>query len=104
MTEKEARDILQQYLDQLINSNKDEDGSIVGREHILVGPRDEGVQYHTLTGTTIAPDEDVIYFIVYIFPKDISFDSFQRLSEQERDEYGELWGVAEDGRAFMLEA
>ena len=104
MTEKEARDILQRFVEQFYNSSKDDGGNIAGSEHIHVGSRYGGVQRHPLTGETITPDEDVIYFIVYILPKDIGFDSFQMLSEQERGEHGFLWGVTEDGRAFMPEA
>ena len=104
MTEKEARDILQIQAEKFYSSFKDTDGTNAFSDHIHVGPRYDGMQKNPLTEETITPDEDVIYFIVYILPKEVGFDDFQRLSEQERDEYGELWGVTKDGKAFEPEA
>ena len=106
MTEKEARDLLQPHVDKMNLDPycEDDDGKLTGGWHSHIGEMVEDDTTNYLTGGAVPPDEGAIYFIVYTLPQHISFDEIEKMPEEEKDEYGSLWAVGADGRAYMPEA
>jgi hypothetical protein len=100
MREKEAKDILQLYIDRLPTEAENADGEILSGWHRHVGERYTGDLEHPLNGSSAPQDNDSFYFIAYTLPPGVSMDA---MTEEQQDEYGGLWGVEKSGRVFMPE-
>ena len=101
MTVKEAKSILQLYLDRKGTAFEDDDGNLITGWKYIIGER----VTERLTAETPIPLEDgSIGFIAYFVPPEMTIKDICMMDDYEKDEYGTLWCVSEKGECYIPEA
>ena len=101
MTASEAKVILQFYLDRKNTVFEDDNGKIVTGWRYIIGDQVMEILSEQ-SGEPMPLDEGSVGFMAYLVPPDIK--DVSGMTEDDRDEYGELWCIAENGNVYVPEA
>jgi len=100
MTEREAGNILQDYLNRMPTVLEDDDGNEIPGWHRHVGERYKGEIENPRNGSQTPQGKGSLFFVAYTLPPDVDMGA---LTEEQREEYGSLHGVDDNGQVFMPE-
>jgi len=101
MTPKEAKRILQKYLDEKDTAFEDDNGKLVTGWKYIIGER---VTEMLAEDAPIPLEDGSIGYLAYLVPPEMTIKDICKMDDDEKDEYGGLWCVSAEGQVYTPEA
>jgi len=103
MTAKEAKSILQKYMNNRDTTFEDDNGKEVTGWKYIIGEQVTKM-FSAFDETPLPLDEGSFGFIVYLIPPNMSIKDICMMDDDEKDKYSNLWCVSASGEPYLPEA